>query len=64
MTTIEEIRAKAAQYHNGSEGFDNNARKNAYECDGCGSYIVTVDREPGVTPDMDAECGTWCGEAA
>ena len=62
MTTIDEIRAKAAQYHNGSEGFDNNARKNAYECDGCGSYIVTVDREPGVTPFM-VSCGN-CGEFA
>lgn len=62
MTTIEEIRAKAAQYHNGSEGFDNSTRKNAYECEKCGSYIVTVDREPGVTPFM-VSCGN-CGAFA
>lgn len=60
--TIDEIRAKAAEYHNGSDGFDNNARKNAYECDECGSYIVTVDREPGVTPFM-VSCGN-CGAMA
>lgn len=60
--TIDEIRTEAAQYYNGSDGFDNNARKNAYECDECGSYIVTVDREPGVTPFM-VSCGN-CGSMA
>jgi hypothetical protein len=47
-------------------------RKNAYECDGegvrgsgaggCGAFIVTVDRDTGVTPFM-LRCGR-CGEPA
>lgn len=61
-TTIEEIRAKAAEHFNGTDGFDNSTRKNAYECEECGSYIVTVDREPGVTPFM-VPCGN-CGAFA
>lgn len=60
--TIEHIRAKAAEHYNGADGFDNAARKNAYECEDCGSYIVTVDREPGVTPFM-VGCGN-CGAMA
>lgn len=56
MRSIEQIRAKAAEHFNGTDGFDNSTRKNAYECEKCGSYIVTVDREPGVTPFM-VSCG-------
>lgn len=74
MKSIEEIRAEAAAFNNGAVGFDNNTRLNAYECDGesgfgggpdkpgCGAYIVTVDREPGVTPFM-VSCGL-CGQMA
>lgn len=50
--TIAEIRAEAAAHYNGTDGFDNSSRKNAYVCENCTSYIVTVDREPGVTPFM------------
>lgn len=72
--SIAEIRAMAAAFHDGAAGFDNNSRLNAYECDGesgfgtrpdkpgCGAYIVTVDREPGVTPFM-LKCGL-CGQMA
>lgn len=56
MITIEEIRAKALEY------CDTTGRRNAYECEECGSYIVTVDREPGVTPFM-VSCGN-CGAFA
>lgn len=64
----------AAAFHDGKAGFDNNSKLNAYECDGesgfgrgpdkpgCGAYIVTVDREPGVTPFM-VKCGA-CGQMA
>ncbi len=60
--TIAQIRAEAAAHYNGEGGFDNSSRKNAYECGQCGSYIVTVDLEPGVTPFM-VSCGT-CGAGA
>lgn len=60
--TIAEIRAEAAAHYNGTDGFDNSSRKNAYECENCKSYIVTVDREPGVTPFM-VSCGN-CGGTA
>lgn len=56
MSIMDQIRAKAAEHFNGTDGFDNSTRKNAYECEKCGSYIVTVDREPGVTPFM-VNCG-------
>lgn len=64
----------AAAFHDGAAGFDNSSRLNAYECDGesgfgrgpdkpgCGAFIVTVDREPGVTPFM-VKCGV-CGQMA
>ena len=58
----EAVRRTAAEHYNGSKGFDNQARKNAYECDECSSYIVTVDREPGVTPFM-VGCGNCEGKA-
>lgn len=72
--SIAEIRAMAAAFHDGAAGFDNTTRLNAYECDGeksfsgnpdkpgCGAYIVTVDREPGVTPFM-VKC-ELCGQMA
>lgn len=60
--TIADIRAAAAAHYNGADGFDNSARKNAYECENCKSYIVTVDREPGVTPFM-VSCGN-CNSSA
>lgn len=34
----------------GGSGFQNDGRMNAYVCDDCDRFIVTVDREPGVTP--------------
>lgn len=64
MGIIEQGRALAEeQFKNG--GFVE--KLNAYECDGesfkgtkgCGSYIVTIDRHPGVTPFM-LKCGN-CG---
>lgn len=72
MTDIlAEGRTRAEAYNIDGEGFKNIGRKNAYECDsdsaigkvaGCGSYIVTVDRDPGVTPFM-LKCGN-CGQFA
>lgn len=59
---IAAIRAAAAAHYNGTDGFDNSSRKNAYVCENCSSYIVTVDREPGVTPFM-VKCGN-CGAQA
>lgn len=70
---IGKIREKAAAHHNGVDGFDNNSRRNAYVCDnrtwsegakpGCGYFIITVDREPGVTPAMLTcpKCGNLAG---
>ncbi len=52
----EVVRAQMAAHHDGQTGFANNGRKNAYECEDCGAWIVTIDREPGVTPFM-VECG-------
>jgi hypothetical protein len=41
----------AAAHFNGSDGFPNNGRKNVYECEFFpGHRMVTIDREPGVTP--------------
>jgi hypothetical protein len=72
---LDQIRAKAAEHFNGKDGFANAERLNAYECDGeksfregvpdkdgCGHYIVTIDREPGVTPFI-VRCGN-CGMSA
>lgn len=47
---LETGRRLAEQYNAQGEGFKNTDRKNAYECEGCASYIVTIDRDPGVTP--------------
>ena len=52
----------AEQYNRDGEGFKNVGRKNAYECESCGSYIVTIDRDPGVTPFM-VKCEN-CGAMA
>lgn len=62
---IEQGRALAEKQFEGG-GFK--GKKNAYECDGhhgkagCGSYIVTVDVHPGVTPFMTV-CGNCGGYA-
>ncbi|RIV87472.1 hypothetical protein [Aurantiacibacter zhengii] len=53
---IEAVRQRAREHYNGADGFENAKRKNAYQCDDCASFIVTVDREPGVTPFM-VGCG-------
>lgn len=71
---IAEGRAAAEGFNGASgEGFKNVERKNAYVCDGsngnfrgpgrtgCGAYIVTIDREPGVTPFI-VRCGNCGGE--
>lgn len=67
---IGEIRAEAYAHFDGTKGFDNEGRRNAYVCDhmadgsnGCGSFIVTVDREPGVTPALlkCPQCGNFAG---
>lgn len=54
----------AAKAFNGETGggFKNAGRRNAYECERCYAYIVTVDREPGVTPFL-TKCGN-CGAMA
>ena len=52
----------AEQHNRDGEGFKNVGRKNAYECESCGSYIVTIDRDPGVTPFM-VKCEN-CGAMA
>ncbi len=70
LPSIAEIRERATAHHNGVVGFANSGKKNAYVCDntsafstdGCGSYIVTVDLEPGVTP-FSMKCGR-CGQLA
>lgn len=72
---LETGRKLAEEYHRDSgKGFPNEGRKNAYVCDGeggtmglprkagCGAYIVTIDRAPGVTP-FGIECGS-CGQFA
>ena len=76
MTDIlAEGRKLAQSYHAGNgDGFANEGRKNAYVCDGegghfnqprkpgCGAFIITIDREPGVTP-FGVQCGA-CGQIA
>lgn len=69
---IVEAARKAAEHFDGSKGFGNMGRLNAYTCvgrikvgskfdparggfervPGCGLRVVTIDREPGVTPFM------------
>ena len=53
----------AEQYNRDGEGFKNVGRKNAYECESCGYYIVTIDRDPGVTPFM-VKCENCGGMAS
>jgi hypothetical protein len=55
-------RRLAEEYNRDGDGYKNEGRKNAYECEDCGSYIITVDRHPGVTPYM-TKCGA-CGGIA
>ena len=76
MTDIlKEGRELAESYHSkAGGGFENEGRLNAYECDGerayaevpakpgCGAFIVTIDRHPGVTPFI-VKCG-HCGQMA
>ena len=72
---LQEGREIAERFHsNEGGGFVNEHRLNAYECDGemayadlpakpgCGAFIVTIDRHPGVTPFM-IKCG-HCGQRA
>lgn len=74
MTDIlAEGRQKAEAFHRDGDGFKNMGKKNAYQCDqlprdgfnkagGCGAFIVTIDRDYGVTPFL-VKCGR-CGEYA
>lgn len=55
-------REMAERYNRKGEGFDNIGKKNAYECEDCRAYIVTIDRAPGVTPLM-TKCGNCSGMA-
>ena len=59
---LAEGRAIAEKYNQQGKGFDNTGKKNAYECEACGAYIVTVDCHPGVTPFM-TRCGLCHGIA-
>lgn len=63
-----EIAERAGRHFNGTDGFKNAGRINAYVCDGgslgaqhCGHFVITIDREPGVTPFMTKceNCGQW-----
>lgn len=63
MTDIlTEGRALAESYNREGNGFANTGKKNAYECEKCHAYIVTIDRAPGVAPFM-TKCGN-CGGMA
>ncbi len=53
---IQKGREIAESYNCNGKGFDNTGKKNAYVCEKCGSYIITIDRHPGVTPFM-VRCG-------
>ena len=72
---IEQGRAAAEAYNGSGKGFHNKNRINAYVCDGgrarvlpglpqpgCGYFIITIDRDFGVTPFM-VGCGN-CGGMA
>lgn len=59
---ITEGRAKAEAFNGSGEGFKNVERLNAYQCERCDSYAVTIDREPGVTPFITM-CGNCGGNA-
>lgn len=68
MSDILETGRKLAEEQFAEGGFT--SKLNAYECDGddfskqdgCGSFIITIDRHPGVTPFM-VKCGN-CGQFA
>lgn len=46
-----EAAEKAAAFNNGKDGFANSGKLNGYICEADPSHrIVTIDREPGVTP--------------
>lgn len=63
MESLLETGRRLAEIYNAQgEGFKNMGRKNAYECEACASYIVTIDRHPGVTPFM-IKCER-CGQMA
>ncbi len=48
---IEEGRQLALGYNGAAgPGFHNEGKKNAYECEACHAYLVSIDAEPGVTP--------------
>lgn len=54
---IAEGRAKAMEYNGpGGSGFQNEGKLNAYQCEksNCRAYVITIDREPGVTPFLTA----------
>lgn len=53
----------AERHNRDGGGFKNADRKNAYECEACGSYIITIDRDPGVTPFM-VKCENCGGMAS
>lgn len=62
MDILAQGRAIAEGYNREGKGFDNTGKKNAYECEDCRAYIVTIDRAPGVTPFM-TKCGNCSGMA-
>lgn len=65
MARIPEIVAAAelaAGFNDGVRGFANNGKKNHYRCRDCHFQIVTIDREPGVTPFL-IKCDNCGGEA-
>lgn len=53
-----------ANAHNGpgGAGFKNSGKLNAYQCRDCRAHVVTIDREPGVTPFL-VRCRNCGGEA-
>ncbi|MCP3730405.1 hypothetical protein M9978_08185 [Sphingomonas sp. MG17] len=64
-------RAVAEAYNGpGGKGFKNTGKTNAYVCErtsngkpgGCGAYVITIDRAPGVTPFI-VRCRSCGGEA-
>lgn len=60
---IKEGRERAESF-NGKDGsgFKNVGRLNAYQCETCLHYAITIDREPGVTPFI-VRCRRCGGEA-
>ena len=60
MDAVAEGQSVADAHYKDGSGYK--GKKNAYECETCGSYIVTVDRDLGVTPFL-TKCGN-CGGTA